>query len=203
MSDFIIIKEHPDLLTYIDSLQRKNAEQLSFYPKQVFEREQKNGRLYLGLLNGEPCGYIYVGAAGGDVKCHQVCIQYDARRKLYGAMLVLALENYANESLSDSITLRCGFDLDANTFWKELGYNCIAVQQGGIRRNRKINVWRKYLQPQMFSQEWVEPAVGKVDASIWRKHKQTGIISQFNRGKKLEDYRLKIQQTGDAENLTE
>ena len=142
MEDFIIIKEHPDLLTYIDSLQKKNAEQLSFYPKQVFEREQKNGRLYLGMLNGEPCGYIYVGAAGGDVKCHQVCIQYDARRKLYGAMLVMALENYANQSMSSSITLRCGFELEANKFWKELGYNCIAVKQGGVRRMRKINVWR-------------------------------------------------------------
>jgi len=192
MNDFIIIKEHPQLLTYIDSLQKKNAEQLSFYPKQVFEREQKNGRLYLGMLNGEPCGYIYVGAAGGDVKCHQVCIQYDARRKLYGAMLVMALENYANESLSNSITLRCGFDLEANKFWKELGYNCIAVKQGGVRRMRKINVWRKYLQPQLFETEWVEPAKGKTNSTIWRKHKETGIVTGFTRGKKLEEYRLKL-----------
>ena len=192
MEDFIIIKEHPDLLTYIDSLQKKNAEQLSFYPKQVFEREQKNGRLYLGMLNGEPCGYIYVGAAGGDVKCHQVCIQYDARRKLYGAMLVMALENYANQSMSSSITLRCGFDLEANKFWKELGYNCIAVKQGGVRRMRKINVWRKYLQPQLFKTEWVEPAEGKTNSTIWRKHKETGIVTGFTRGKKLEEYRLKL-----------
>jgi hypothetical protein len=139
MDEFVVIKEHPDMLLFIDSLQRKNAEQLSFYPNQVFEREQKNGRLYLGMLNGEPCGYLYVGAAGGDVKCHQVCIEYDARRKLYGAMLVVALENYANESMSNSITLRCGFDLEANKFWKEMGYNCIAVKQGGVRRMRKIN----------------------------------------------------------------
>tara|TARA_R100000734_G_C3319046_1_gene114118 strand:- start:343 stop:942 length:600 start_codon:yes stop_codon:yes gene_type:complete len=192
MDNFIIVKEHPDLLTYIDSLQKKNAEQLSFYPKQVFEREQKNGRLYLGLLNGEPCGYIYVGAAGGDVKCHQVCIQYDARRKLYGAMLVMALENYANESLSNSITLRCGFDLQANKFWKELGYNCIAVKQGGVRRMRKINIWRKYLQPQLFETKWVEPAKGKTNSTLWRKHKETGIVTGFTRGKKLEEYRLKL-----------
>jgi len=192
MEDFVIIKEHPDMLLYIDSLQRKNAEALSFYPKQVFEREQKNGRLYLGLLNGQPCGYIYVGAAGGDVKCHQVCIEYDARRRMYGAMLVLALENYANASLSNSITLRCGFDLEANKFWKELGYNCISVQQGGVRRMRKINVWRKYLQPQMFTPEWVDPVEGKTDSSIWRKHKDTGLITQFTRGKKLDEYRLKL-----------
>lgn len=190
--DFVIVKEHPNMLLFIDSLQRKNAEQLSFYPNQVFEREQKNGRLYLGLLNGQPCGYIYVGAAGGDVKCHQVCIEYDARRKLYGAMLVLAMENYANSSLSNSITLRCGFDLEANQFWNELGYRCIGIKQGGVRRMRKINVWRKYLTPQMFEPIWIEPVEGKTDASIWRKHKETGIITGFNRGAKLENYRLKL-----------
>jgi GNAT superfamily N-acetyltransferase len=190
MEDFIVVKQHPQMLTFIDSLQKKNAEALSFYPKQVFERELSNGRLFLGLLNGQPCGYIYVGATGGDVKCHQVCIEYDARRKLYGAMLVVALENYANESFSNSITLRCGFDLDANKFWEEMGYKCVAVKDGGVRRMRKINVWRKYLQPQMFEQESVEPAQGKTDSSIWRKHKDTGIISQFARGKKMNDYRL-------------
>ena len=201
MEDFVILKEHPEMLLYIDSLQRKNAEALSFYPKQVFEREQKNGRLYLGMLNGEPCGYIYVGASGGDVKCHQVCIEYDARRRMYGAMLVLALENYANASLSNSITLRCGFDLEANKFWKELGYNCIAVKQGGVRRMRKINVWRKYLQPQMFEPEWVEPVEGKTDASLWRKHKDTGITTQFARGKKLDEYRLKLISASEGKNL--
>lgn len=190
MSDFIVVKEHPSMLLFVDQLQKKNAEALSFYPKQVFEREQKNGRLFLGLLNGEPAGYIYVGSAGGDVKCHQVCIEYDIRRKLYGAMLVMALENYANASFSDSITLRCGFDLDANKFWKELGYNCIQVLDGGVRRMRKINVWRKYLKPQLFEPIWIEPVEGKTDASLWRKHKDTGIITQFARGKRMKDYRL-------------
>jgi len=192
MEDFVIVKEHPDLLKYVDDLQKKNAEQLSFYPKQVFEREKEKGRLFLGLLNGQPCGYIYVGAPGGDVKCHQVCIQYDARRKLYGASLVVALENYANESLSNSITLRCGFDLEANKFWREMGFNCIAIKQGGIRRMRKINVWRKYLQPQLFEPEWIEPVKGKANSTLWRKHKETGIVTRFNRGKKLDEYRLKI-----------
>ena len=192
MIDFIIVKEHPQMLQYIDYLQKKNAEALSFYPKQVFEREQKNGRLFLGLLNNEPAGYLYVGASGGDVKCHQVCIQYDARRKLYGAMLVVCMEDYAKESSSNSITLRCGFDLDANLFWREMGYNVINIVDGGIRRMRKINIWRKYLKPQLFNDLYIEPAIGKTDASTWRKHKETGIITQFDRGNKLNSYRLKL-----------
>jgi len=192
MEDFVVIKEHPQMLSYIDFLQKKNAEALSFYPKQVFEREQLNGRIFLGLLNGEPAGYLYVGAGGGDVKCHQVCIQYDARRKLYGAMLAICLEQYAKDSDSNSITLRCGFDLDANAFWKEMGFQVIRILDGGVRRMRKINVWRKYLKPQLFEDIYLEPAVGKTDSSLWRKHRETGIITNFSRGKKLDDYRLML-----------
>jgi hypothetical protein len=192
MEDFIVVKEHPDMLMYIDMLQRKNAEALSFYPKQVFEREQKNGRLFLGLLNGQPCGYLYVGASGGDVKCHQVCIQYDVRRRLYGAMIATVMEQYAKDAYSNSITLRCGFDLDANKFWSELGYNVIKIVDGGIRRMRKINIWRKYLRPQLFEDVYLEPAVGKTSASVWQKHKETGLVTGFNRGKSLQDYRMKI-----------
>jgi len=199
MEDFIVVKDHPQMLLYIDMLQKKNAEALSFYPKQVFEREKENGRLFLGLLNGQPAGYLYVGAAGGDVKCHQVCIEYDARRKLYGAMLATVMEQYAKDAYSNSITLRCGFDLDANKFWSELGYNVIRIMDGGIRRMRKINVWRKYLRPQLFEDIYLEPAVGKTSATLWQKHKETGLITGFHRGNSLNEYRLKIIQKADLE----
>jgi GNAT superfamily N-acetyltransferase len=194
IEDFQIVKVHPDLIAFVDSLQRQNAEALSFYPKCVFERESEKGRILLGLLNGQPCGYLYVGATGRDVKCHQVCIQYDARRKLYGAALVQAMEDYAGGAYT--ITLRCGFDLDANNFWKEMGYSCVAVQDGGIRRMRKINVWRKALNIELFQDIAIEPAVGKADASVWRKNKQTGIVTQFVRGKAMRDYRAKIIAAG-------
>lgn len=193
MDNFVIVKDHPDLINYIDFLQKKNSEALSFYPKIVFEREKEKGRLFLGLLNNFPCGYIYVGSGGGDVKCHQVAIQYDARRKLYGAALVMCMENYAKETNSNSITLRCGFDLDANIFWKEMGFNVINIVDGGIRRNRKINIWRKYLKPQLFEDIYIDPIRGKTDSSFWRRHKETGIISSFNRGKKLKDYKIYLE----------
>jgi hypothetical protein len=192
MDDLVVVKDHPLMIDYIDSLQRKNAECLAFYPRQVFERECENGRLFLSLLNNQPCGYIYVGAHGQDVKCHQVCIQYDARRKLYGAHLVGAVENYALEGQAASITLRCGFDLDANNFWKALGYNVIAIFDGGVRRMRKINVWRKQISPELFSTEFLEPATGKTCDSIWRKNKSSGLVTQFARGKKLAQYRAKL-----------
>jgi TPR repeat protein len=50
----------------MDSLQKKNAEALSFYPKCVFEREAENWRILLGLLNGQPAGYLYDMIIGDD-----------------------------------------------------------------------------------------------------------------------------------------
>ena len=188
--DFYIVKQHPSMLDYIDMLQKKNAEELSFYPHQVFEREYERGRLFLAVLNGEPCGYIYAGALGVCVRCHQVCIQYDARLRKYGAALVTTLEDYAQGSTS--IVLRCGFDLDANEFWHSLGYQCVDIQQGGVRRNRKINVWRKQLQPELFETIGIDATRGKTSSVKWAKNKKTGIISQFHRGKSLRDYRAVI-----------
>ena len=191
--DFVVLQTHPSMIDYIDGLQRKNAEALAFYPRQVFEREQEKGRLFLGMLNAEPCGYLYVGAANGkDIKCHQICIQYDARRRLYGAAIVAVMEQYATEGQAASITLRCGFDLDANDFWKSLGYACIAHQLGGVRRMRTINVWRKQLRPELFETLAIEPAAGVVDASIWRRNKKTGTVTQFVRGKAMQDYRAAL-----------
>ena len=187
--DFVVVKTHPQLVAYVDGLQKKNAEALSFYPTQVFERESAKGRVFLGLLNGQPCGYLYAGAHGRDVKLHQVCIQYDARRRLYGAAIAAAMEAYAMEGKASTITLRCGFDLEANDFWSALGYKCITHQVGGVRRMRTINVWRKWLTPELFETLAIEPAVGIADASVWRRNKSTGTVTQFVRGRAMHEYR--------------
>lgn len=186
MNNFKIVTEHKDMLSYIDYLQRKNADALSFYPMQVFEREYAKKRLFLSLLNNQPCGYIYVGASKTDVKCHQVCIQYDMRMRYYGACLVAAMENYAANAYT--ISLRCGFDLDANRFWGSLGYKCINIVDGGIRRNRKINVWQKSVGEAVEIMS-ITPAIGEQDNSMWVKNKHTGLVSQFTRGRRLADYR--------------
>ena len=95
-------------LIYIDSLQKKNAEQLSFYPKIVFEREIENKRILLARLNAEPAGYIYHGALGIRVKIHQACIQYDLRGQLYGAELFRQLRILAEAANCMSI-MRFGY----------------------------------------------------------------------------------------------
>jgi hypothetical protein len=174
-------------LSYIDSLQRKNAEELAFYPKQVFEREVQNFRILLAQVNGEPAGYIYHGALGHHVRIHQACIQYDLRGQLYGAALVKFLLRLVGSANGQCVTLRCGSDIAANGFWRTMGFYCQGVTKGGVRRMRDINNWRFDLQPQLLVTS-CEPSSRKKDASLWRRNKGEK-QTQFMRGKQMLSYR--------------
>lgn len=91
-----------------------------------------------------------------------------------------------------SITLRCGSDIDANGFWKAMGFFCEGITPGGVRRMRDINCWRLDISDQLFTIP-VEPSDKKQDASLWRKHKD-GKKSQFMRGADIKQYRESIEE---------
>lgn len=181
-------------LSFIDHLQKLNAEELSFYPKAVFEREIKTQRILLALVNGQHAGYLYHGAVALDqpIKIHQACIEYDLRGNWYGAGLCKILEDTANISGAKSITLRCGSDIAANAFWRNMGFECVAITAGGIRRLRDINVWHKLIGEDLFGFDSLEPSTKKKDASIWAKRNKDKKQSSMLRGKALLDYRNQI-----------
>ena len=193
MLDIEVIPAQIGDLKYIDHLQRKNAEELAFYPSQVFEREIENFRILLAKVNNEPAGYIYHGALSEQVKIHQACIEYDLRGQLYGAALVRHLIDLVDAYDGLSITLRCGSDIAANGFWEAMGFYCQGVTAGGIRRMRDINNWRYDLQPQLFVTK-TEPSEKKQSSALWRKHKDAHKISSFKRGKALKEHRKMIEE---------
>jgi hypothetical protein len=192
MSDAIVVRlaEMIDL-PYIDSLQRKNAEELSFYPLCVFEREMAAGRILLALVNGEPAGYLYHGAMLKRVNIHQACIQYDLRGMLYGARLVSALTTIASSSGCLYVTCHCGSDIDANNFWRAVGFYCQSTTQGGVRRRRDVNHWRYDIETPLFA-DGVEPSERKQDASLWRRN-HGEVKSQFMRGDAMRAYRKLLE----------
>lgn len=177
-------------ISFIDHLQRANAEELSFYPKAAFEREILASRILLARVNGEPAGYIYHGAYLPILKIHQACIEYDIRGQLYGAALVRFLKSVADGFGVMSIELRCGSNIAANGFWSAMGFYCQGVTTGGVRRMRDINNWRVDLSPQLFTTS-TEPSSKAADASIWRKGKAEK-RSQFMRGRELREYRREV-----------
>ena len=183
-------------LDYIDHLQKRNAEELSFYPRMVFEREITNRRLILARVNNEPAGYLYHGSLSSQtLKIHQACIQYDLRGYMYGAALVQWLTQLARASSCLEISLRCGSDIKANGFWAAMGFACLSVTKGGARRMRDINQWRYQLTDPLFDIS-VDPSSRQQSSSAWAKARRDGIAlgSQFVRGHDLADYRKTIEQ---------
>tara|TARA_R110001606_G_C15139412_1_gene624363 strand:- start:122 stop:712 length:591 start_codon:yes stop_codon:yes gene_type:complete len=191
MIDITVMPAVESDLVFIDYLQKKNAEELAFFPKQVFEREVQNFRILLARVNGEPAGYIYHGSIGPIVKIHQACIEYDLRGQLYGAALIRQLIDLVDAANGLSITLRCGSDIAANGFWQAMGFYCQGVTAGGIRRMRDINSWRFDMQPQLFVST-AEASTRKKNSSLWRKNRDKK-ISSFVRGKQLLQHRSMIE----------
>jgi hypothetical protein len=132
-------------ISYIVSLQHKNKESVGFLPKPAIEERLKAGRIFLGRLNGEPFGYLLFDGRR-EVNVLQACIQYDARRRQYGAELYSwALKTWD----ADFVRLKCAADLESNLFWQSMGLECVGVVNGGKRRGRKVNIWHHYLWPQL------------------------------------------------------
>jgi hypothetical protein len=180
-------------LIFIDYLQKKNAEDLSFYPKQVFEREVEKNRILLALVNNQHAGYLYHGSFDTlNLKIHQACIEYDLRGNWYGAGLVKTLEEMCIIKFKKGISLRCGSDIAANRFWQLMDFKCIDIQKGGARRMRDINVWYKELEKDLFGFYTLEPSTKKKDASFWRKRDKSKQQNIMLRGKALLDYRKSI-----------
>jgi GNAT superfamily N-acetyltransferase len=187
-----------DDLAFIDHLQKRNAEELAFYPKGVFEREIESQRIVLALVNNQHAGYLYHGATQGDQVCkiHQACIEYDLRGQWYGAGLVASLEDTLNIVGAYGISLRCGSDIAANSFWRRMGFECVNVTPGGVRRMRDINAWVKELKPSLFPLQSVKPSSKAKDASFWRKRGKNSQSSML-RGKALIDYRNRVLKESD------
>jgi|TARA_R110000744_G_scaffold5544_1_gene19715 hypothetical protein len=186
--------EKKDLI-FIDYLQKKNAEDLSFYPNVVLEREVDNQRILLALVNNEHAGYLYHGSIRLDypLKIHQACIEYDLRGNWYGAGLCSELEKIAYIGGSKTISLRCGSDIAANNFWKNMGFDCVAITPGGVRRMRDINVWQKLLGQDLFGFTSIEPSNKKKSTKVWRQRDKSVKQNSMLRGKALLEYRLKLE----------
>lgn len=137
----------PGDLIYVMSLMRANRESVGGLPAPAVSERIGRGTLKLGEINGEPAGYLLYDYRDGILRIPQACIQYDVRRRQYGEKLVAdLLRSYPD---AEEIRLRCAADLEANLFWRDMGFTCVGTAQGGRRRGRRINAWVMWLQPRL------------------------------------------------------
>lgn len=89
---------------------------------------------------GRPRGYLLHGPArtGRPLYVNQVCIEYDYRLRGHAYLAVREVIQRGLTAGCTQINLRCATDLSANWFWLTVGFQLVAWQTGGDRRNRNI-----------------------------------------------------------------
>lgn len=174
-----------DLLTYIDHLQRQNADDLAFYPLTTLQDAIDSGHVLIVRENDEPAGYLWFGAVrpSMDVIIYQACIDYQARRRSLGWSLVGDLIQLATAGGSSGIRLKCASSADSNAFWQAIGFYCTRVTTGGIKRGRDINHYRTDVQPTLLVAPTTLASERPIDLKPYQAMKRAGITmpSRFSR----------------------
>ena len=175
----------PNLITYIDHLQKQNADDLAFYPITTLEKAIEDHRVITCEDNDETAGYIWHGPVrpGYDTIIYQACVDYDSRRRHLGWDMVGNLIAMCRAGSATGIRLRCASSSESNEFWQLIGFYCTTVRPGGIRRSRDINHWRTDIQPTLFTLPSVMPSTKPMDISPYMKKRLKGdsMPSRWNR----------------------
>lgn len=144
MSEVVTVRAAaPDDMRYVMALQRANRESVGGLPTPALQERIDRGTLGLALINDDPVGYLLYDLRDRVLRIAQACIQYDARRRTYGEQLWLWVVNRHGAGMREA-RLRCAADIDANVFWRSMGFTCVGVVPGGARRGRLINLWQRW-----------------------------------------------------------
>jgi GNAT superfamily N-acetyltransferase len=128
-------------LAFVEALSRKHYEEIGFLPKPRLEQYYQDGQLWMQTENGEPCGFLVWGNGWPVLRVYQVCIQYDAQRRLHGAELVGRLIRKAEAEGYERISAWVADDIPANDFWNAMGFRLHGQRAGGSKRGRMHNAW--------------------------------------------------------------
>jgi ribosomal protein S18 acetylase RimI-like enzyme len=172
-------------LSYIDKLQRENADDLAFYPLTTLEKALEDGHVITCEDNGEAAGYLWFGAVRGgyDITIYQACVDYSSRRRHLGWGMVAKLVEIGRQMAATGIRLKCASSADSNEFWQAAGFYCTRVTPGGIKRGRDLNHYRTDLQPGLFLPTTVTPSERPIDLRPYQALKRIGtsMPSRFSR----------------------
>jgi len=181
----LITSESAEWLTYIDNLQRRNADDLAFYPLATLEKAMASGHVIQYQENAQPGGYLWFGAVrpGFDVIIYQACIDYDLRRQHHGFSLVAQLSQVGRAGGATGIRLKCASSAESNRFWGAAGFYVTDVRAGGIKRGRDINCYRSDLVPALLQPPSIEASTKPIDLTAYNKMKRDGVPmpSRFSR----------------------
>lgn len=170
---------HPNVAQWVKELQKKNSDTVPYFVNYDLNH------IFFGILKGKPWGFFSVRFSAGRVRSVRIngtCIKYGRLSIKYGAKLVDAVIEYANKVQATKVTVKVPSDImNADAFWKSVGFSCVAVIDGGASRSRKLNIWEKPLKKFLFETGSIEPIHSKIKRV--RKKKPIPVAEEEPTGK--------------------
>jgi hypothetical protein len=117
----------------IDSLRKSEGDSLGFIPKDAYlsilgsrrvaNRERwKYSDIFVYQDNGDLTGFVYATYHRQDAKIEQIVIRRDVRRWERATALESLIRVEARKHGKTGIRCRVAYDIEANYFWRALGY---------------------------------------------------------------------------------
>lgn len=142
-------------MSFIDKMQKENSYAVGFIQKTVWEKYvfggERNFVVFICEKNKDRVGYILLTPGKGIntyAKIQQIAIQEDARRLDYGTALIHTVRMFCEKLGRIGVTLRCRQDLEANSFWKMLGFQVYdiwikgRINHVGFKASDDILLWK-------------------------------------------------------------
>lgn len=144
----------PGEVAYVINLSRRHTDALGFLPRPRLEQYAARGRLWLTHDAGDLCGFLVVGNGWPILNLYQLCIQRDAQRQTHGAALVTRAQAVAQQQGYSAVACWCASDLEANQFWRAMGFHCLGVRARPNRRQRHLHRWVWWVRQPQQGQLW-------------------------------------------------
>ncbi len=132
--------------TYIDRVRRladANRSALGFLPASAYHEAAMKGNLWIAT---EPntqtlMGYLLFGGVYPHLKVFQVYTCPEFRSDGMARTLMEELRKYGEDLNYLTITARVAAELEANKFWKDIGFGIIRQVPGSAKTGRTINIY--------------------------------------------------------------
>lgn len=138
------------LAAFCEKLRKRHANCLGFFPESAFLKAIQRNRMIaayvyekLGSDQRTWLGYVLFATKFPTARIFQCCVVRESRRQGIARELVEMFETHDATRRCVSIALRCREDLQANKFWKKIGYQHLSTIDGRNTTGLRINQWVK------------------------------------------------------------
>ncbi len=133
-------------LKFIEHLQRTWSNEVGFLPRSAIKRYIQQRCVLLVEQNKQYAGYLlWQLTRKGLLRVVQLAVEPELLRERLGTDIMSYIETAAKKGSCSIVRLQTRIDINANIFFREVGFTTTAVFHRATTRNRPIIEWTKSL----------------------------------------------------------